>query len=91
VQTLYALISGLACVTLRHRLSAYKGRVPHGMLPIGDDPAGNLYLMDLSPGERYGRIYFWDHEIEADDEGQSHQKNITLISNSFIEFLVDLY
>jgi hypothetical protein len=29
----------------------YEKRIPVAMLPVGDDPAGNLFLLELSQGE----------------------------------------
>jgi len=90
VQKIYALVNESKIYTLTHLISVYKNRVPAGMLPFGDDPAGNLYLIRLDPGEFYGKIYFWDHENEADTEEQPFYENIYFIANSFYEFLKKL-
>ncbi|MRV75986.1 hypothetical protein GJ700_30160 [Duganella sp. FT92W] len=64
---------------------------PRGMLPFGDDPAGNLYLVKISPGDSYGSIFFWDHENEADLEEQPNFDNIHFISQTFDNFLNELH
>lgn len=90
VQRCYALKSPAVRYTLGGVLEVYKGRVPQGMLPIGDDPGGNLFLIGLSQGERYGKIYFWDHEQEADLEPQPYFKNIYYVAPCFEDFLRSL-
>src|SRR5262245_56643454 len=51
---------------LRHHLELYvfPGRVPMDLYPLGTDYGGNLVLMGIA-GPRLGRIYFWEHELEA--------------------------
>lgn len=90
VRRCFALKGAASSYTLDYIISVYKGRVPTGMLPIGDDPAGNLFLIELSEGEDYGRIYFWDHEQEADMESQPYRKNIYKIAANFAFFLQSL-
>jgi cell wall assembly regulator SMI1 len=49
-------------------------RVPPGVLPIADDPFGNLICLDGRDG-RDGPVLFWDHAYEGDtpDEANLHQ------------------
>jgi len=60
--------------------AAFRRRVPSGTLPIGNDPAGNLFLIDsvLAPD---GQVWFWDHEREG------HADAATLVAPSLAEFL----
>lgn len=58
---------------LQGNLDAYGDRLPPGFLPIGDDPGGSLFCLALSGGPREGQIYFWDHEDELDEEGDSRR------------------
>lgn len=38
--------------------------IPHSLIPLQNDGAGNLYCMDVSAEpNRRGRIFFWDHEL----------------------------
>ncbi len=63
-------------------------RMPDRMLPIAEDPLGNLICISCS-GDDIGYIYFWDHELEVDyiESDDSVQSNMYLISNSFDEFI----
>ncbi len=71
----------------------YKGRLPKAFLGIADDSGGNLICICLAGKDR-GKIYFWDHEMEADEsQGISPETagNTTLIANSFDEFLNGIF
>ena len=76
---------------LRSYINIYKTehkRLPANILPIANDPGGNLICM--SCGEKdYGCIYFWDHENEVDynKSGDGDYSNLFLIANSFNEFI----
>ena len=73
-------------------LKIYKDRILDYMFPIGYDSAGNLILISVKNSDR-GKIYFWDHELEADmDRGEvADYSNLTLIADSFDEFINSLY
>ncbi|MBN1611689.1 MAG: SMI1/KNR4 family protein [Polyangiaceae bacterium] len=77
---------------LSHR-EVYEGRIPDDLLWIMDDPFGNAICIGLR-GDARGRIYFWDHECEPDDDdwdgGIETAGNVTLIANSFAEFVTGL-
>jgi hypothetical protein len=51
-----------------HDPSKYAGLVPKNLLPIADDPGGNLICIVLS-GVIRGAICFWDHERGNDPVG----------------------
>lgn len=70
-------------------LEVFTGRIPDGYIPIAGDSGGNLVCMDLRH-DGAGRIYFWDHEFEADEEAPS-MDNMYLVANSFTAFLAALY
>ena len=72
---------------LRKSFERYHTRVVSGYLPIGTDPFGNLIIMSTS-AQGKGRIYFWDHENEADLPSVA---NMSLIANSFSEFAAGLF
>jgi hypothetical protein len=67
-------------------------RVPGNMLPIGRDVYGNLILISVKNKDR-GKIYFWDHEMEANTEAGeiADYRNLILISDSFDEFMNGLH
>ncbi len=83
-------LNGAKTSKFQAKLETYKDRYPADMLPIGSDPSGNLVLLSVTGTEK-GKVYFWDHELEADDERQPYYENIYLISNSFAEFLEGLH
>jgi hypothetical protein len=63
---------------------------PAGFVPIADDPGGNLYLLDCDRNsDRNGKVYFWNHEgaEPTEDPALSNFKNITLLFDSFSQFL----
>ena len=69
----------------------FKNRVPENMLPIADDPYGNLVLISIKMADR-GKIYFWDHETEADESlGEiPDYSNLTLVADNFDDFFNSL-
>ena len=54
-------------------------RIPESFLPIAEDSGGNLICISCEGKDR-GKIFFWDHEREGED-------NIYFIADSFDEFL----
>ncbi len=61
-------------------------RIPTNTLAIADDQGGNLILLSVK-GPDYGKVYFWDHELETEPADYS---NLTLIADSFEEFINNL-
>lgn len=61
-------------------------RYPDNMIAISDDAFGNLILLSVK-GRDHGKIYFWDHEMESNDDETPDYSNLTLISDSFKEFM----
>jgi hypothetical protein len=59
------------------------GEVPVGILPIGDDPGGNLICMCINR-ENYGKIYFCDHELEDPETGFIIMSDIAKSFSAFI-------
>lgn len=70
-------------------LKIYKDRIPPDCLPIAYDEGGNLICLILK-GINREKIYFWDHELEKDDDEPDYS-NMTLIANNFDEFINGLY
>lgn len=66
-------------------------RLPISMLPIANDPFGNLVCVSCEERD-YGFVYFWDHENEVnyEIEDDTNYSNLYLISYSFKEFLENL-
>lgn len=61
----------------------YKGRIPENMIAIASSPSGNLFILSVK-GVDYGKIYYWNHEMETELADYS---NVTCITNSFEDFL----
>lgn len=76
---------------LRHHLEIYvvPARIPRDLYPIGTDYGGNLILMGAD-GPRLGRIYFWEHELEASDGEPPTERNIFPLADSLESFLQGL-
>ena len=69
----------------------FENRMPKELIPIGDDGGGNQICLAVG-GDNYGKVYFWDHDWENDDEEQEPDySNVYLIANSFTEFVNKLY
>jgi hypothetical protein len=58
--------------------------LPEGMLAVGEDQGGNLYLLDCRTGPSTGAVYWWDHEQELGED------RVELVATSFPEFLAVL-
>lgn len=73
-------------------IKLYEERIPSNFLPIADDPGGNLILLSIKGIDR-GKIYFWDHDLEADPDLNEipDYSNLILIADSFDEFINGLH
>lgn len=58
----------------------YDGDTPRYVLLIGGDLFGNTFCLDLRP-ESFGKVYFWDHEHNADETG------LHLVADDFESFV----
>lgn len=71
----------------------YRGRIPDSLLWIMDDPFGNAICLGLR-GSHFGKVYFWDHEMEPDPDQWNGEVdtagNISLIADSFTDFVAGL-
>lgn len=74
---------------LGYTFETFRNRIPRNFLPIACDPGGNLILIGWSQKE-LGKIYFWDHEFEAND-CEPDMSNMHLISQDFESFLNSLH
>jgi SMI1 / KNR4 family (SUKH-1) len=82
--------------SLAERRACYQGletRIPLDLLWIMDDSFGNAICIGVH-GERRGRVYFWDHELEPDpsawDGRVETAGNIQLLALSFLDFVAGL-
>jgi SMI1-KNR4 cell-wall len=56
------------------------------LIPIAEDDGGNLICISCSDNDK-GKIYFWNHEEENEDDLTA---NLYFVSNSFNEFIDSL-
>jgi hypothetical protein len=89
VRQLNGLHNGARWARLESLRKTYAGRMPKGLLPIGSDPFGNVYCLGLG-GRWRGKVWFWDHETEADEGEPPRTDNLTLVAASFTAFLAKL-
>lgn len=86
----YGLHDGPSHTKLDDTYDVYFGRVPNSMIPIADDPTGNAICIGIK--QKYkGQVLFWDHELEGNLLNLILSKNITVLSNSFNEFVCSLF
>lgn len=65
-------------------------RVPSLLFPVASDPGGNLICISIE-GADTGKVYFWDHEFEAGNDGDTPTHvNVFFVASSFNEFIKEL-
>lgn len=84
----FAVYDGGA-VNLLHSAKQYIDRIPNGMIPIANDPSGNLILLGTSD-KNNGKVFFWLHDLEEEYDA-SDIENLGFIANSFSEFIDSLF
>jgi hypothetical protein len=68
--------------------------LPEMMVPIANTPGGNYFLLSLRVDCSYGKVYYYDHEFEFDEDEVFDEENgiypecLVKIAGSFEE-LVD--
>ncbi|HID7800733.1 TPA: SMI1/KNR4 family protein [Proteus mirabilis] len=67
----------------------YKNRIPSEYMPIAYDIGGNLILIELASDK--AKVFFWDHELEADEGEEPRLDNIYYLAGSIDEFLSNLF
>ena len=70
-------------------IKVYKDRIPSEYLPIAYDIGGNLILIKL--GNDHAKVFFWDHELEADEGEEPTLENIYYLADSINDFLSSLF
>ena len=74
--------------SIANYISIYSRRIPSGTVPIASAGGGDLLLLDVNAAS-YGRILYWDHNLEADDPdlATGHHENTEEVASSFTELL----
>jgi hypothetical protein len=62
-----------------------RGRWPSRLLSIAIGDCGDRFCLSLGPRDA-GRIYFWFHEEEAEEDEEPTELNLYPLANSFAEF-----
>jgi cell wall assembly regulator SMI1 len=70
-----------------YRILRENEEVPVGILPIGNDPGGNLICISVSD-KNYGEVFFCDHELEDPETGYII---MSTIADSFSKFIDSCY
>ena len=95
IEQLYGVVPGSTLDDLSILYSDYRGRIHSDLLPIGEDPGGNIICLGLK-SKRRGKVYFWDHEREemppddAPPDWEPGYSNVSFVANSFDEFFFSL-
>lgn len=73
---------------LEQAIEMYAGRIPADLIPIAAEDCGNIVCIGWK-GKRRGKVYFWDHENELDENGRGRTdyENVYIVANSLGEFL----
>ncbi len=71
------------------RTYADQDRIPHDLYPIGVNDGDDLILMG-GEGPRFGRIYYWFHELESPWDQPPTERNVFPVADSLDEFLAIL-
>lgn len=82
VQVFLGLTGAFESETLEWSWNAFRGRIPERLLPIADDPFGNLFCLSLE-GMDAGQILFLDRYEESESRPY-------FVAKDFNEFLSKL-
>lgn len=65
---------------------AFRDRIPNEMFPVAESAGGNLVLIATSDGA----VWFWDHELESEEDEPASRDNVTRLADAFDQFLNEL-
>ncbi|RPD45214.1 hypothetical protein DNI29_17635 [Hymenobacter sediminis] len=100
IATVYGKNTHKGVITILEKLKMYQSRMPEQFLPFADDGMGNQLCLALVP-ENYQNVYWWDHELEWDEEDYEDEtgspmpnaakfQNVYLVANSLTELFEKL-
>lgn len=72
--------------SMEQALDTWADRYPADALPIALCAGSNLLLLSVG-GDDIGRVGYWDHDGEADENEAPRTDNITPVAGSFTELL----
>lgn len=85
VNLFYGLLENREWGDLIYQREMLLERVPVNVLPIGEASSGNAVCLSLQV-DTYGQIFFWDHELEANEDEPATFANLFKIDGSFADF-----
>jgi hypothetical protein len=90
---------GAEHLSLALAIENYAARMPPTVVPIASDGGGNQICLGVEHDER-GRIFYWDHDNEWDEEDYVDEglvvpddlafQNLHVIADSFVDFVEQL-
>jgi len=89
IQWIYGMVEEPFFASIFQHIDMFQKRIPSWYFPIANDSGGNLYLMSLYH-ENYGLIAFWRHEEETEGNADQYFDNMSIVANSFTDFLNQL-
>ena len=91
IRRFFSVFSNVECeknnIKFIYNVMRREETIPFDMIPIADDPTGNVICISLSQND-YGAVYYLNHEFEDSDTGYLMKSKIT---DSFKEFIEKLY
>lgn len=75
---------------LARQHQVYAGRVAPGFFAFASSAGGNLLCLSTRATDA-GSVWFWDHELEADDGEQPSESNMTHVAASLAELAERCY
>lgn len=87
IQRFFGITEDRVAPDIRWFIKTFRGRIPHGLLPIAGDGSGNIICLSLS-GSNMGAVYFWYHDAEQSPPTYS---NVYPIADSFTDFLNSIH
>jgi SMI1-KNR4 cell-wall len=96
VSTFYGKKANNNSITVLKKVETFRDRMPEEFLPFADDGLGNQLCICLHE-DNYQKIYWWDHEVEWDEEEYEEEtgepmpqaakyQNVYLVANTMTEF-----
>jgi hypothetical protein len=89
VSLFYGLLENRQWGDLIYHRKMLHRRVPQNILPIASDPCGNCICLSLN-SDTFGQVFFWNHELEADEGEPTTFTNLFKIGDSFNDFFGQL-
>ena len=71
---------------LDYVFNTFHQRIPARLFPVARDPGGNLICIAIEEPDA-GKVYFWDHEREAEETEPPTEANLYFVADSFDAFL----